>query len=91
MMKNVFAFFFSKKKSKFGNKTTAPFKGLVRDVNKSVFFLQKKTLFRFSDIIDSDQIQDPRCFLRHLEYIPIDFRGPGAFRSASAPIYRRKT
>ena len=60
-------------------------------LTKVVFFLKKKTLFRFSDIIDSDQIQDPTSFLRHLEHIPIDFQGPGAFRSASARIYRRKT
>ena len=41
-----------------------------------------------TSIIDSDHIQDHRYFLRHLEYIPVGFRGPGAFRSASAPIYR---
>ena len=62
-----------------------------RMLTKVVFFHWKKPFYQIFDIIDSVQIQHPTCFLGHLEYIPIDFRGPGAFRTDSAWIYRRKT
>ena len=51
----------------------------------------KKPIIEFSDMVDSIQTNDPTCFLRHLEYITDDFRGPGALWSGSARIFHQKS